>query len=73
MANITFQEIVALVDQLSDDQQNELVKQILLRQAKQRPLTIEEKIKLLDAVKISAEVNEEPSVRRVDWYGDDGR
>jgi hypothetical protein len=73
MATVSFEEVVGLVDRLSDDQQNELIKHLMIRQAQQGPLTVEEKIKLLDAVKIHTPINEEPSVRREDWYGDDGR
>lgn len=62
-----------LVEQLSEDQQKDLIKRLLTRQAHQRPLTIEEKMRLLDAVKLDIGVNQEPSVRREDWYGDDGR
>ncbi|KAB2902365.1 MAG: hypothetical protein F9K27_17070 [Anaerolineae bacterium] len=73
MATVSFEEVVEIVDRLSDDQQNELIKHLMIRQAQQRPLTVEEKIKLLDAVKIHTPIHEEPSVRREDWYGDDGR
>lgn len=45
----------------------------LLESAQKRQLSVDEKMRLLRSVQISAEVNEEPSVRREDWYGDDGR
>jgi hypothetical protein len=73
MATVSFEEVVELVDRLSEEQQNELIKHLMMRQAQQRPLTVEEKIKLLDAAKIHIPINEEPSVRREDWYSDDGR
>ena len=42
--------------------------------AKKRPLTPDEKIFLLDTAKITTvRIKNEPSVRREDWYGDDGR
>lgn len=70
---IRYEQLVELVEQLSEEQQKDLIKRLLTRQAQQRPLTVEEKLKLLDAVKLNVAVNEEPSIRRVDWYGDDGR
>ncbi len=70
---IRYEQLVELVEQLSEEQQKDLIKRLLTRQAQQRPLTVEEKLKLLDAVKLNVAVNEEPSIRRVDWYNDDGR
>jgi PIN domain nuclease of toxin-antitoxin system len=70
---IRYEQLVELVEQLSEEHQKDLMKRLLARQAQQRPLTVEEKRKLLDAVKLNVAVNEEPSNRRVDWYGDDGR
>jgi len=46
---------------------------MLTYRASQRPLTPEEKIQLLDMAKLDNPVNETPSIRREDWYGDDGR
>jgi hypothetical protein len=70
---IRYEQLVELVEQVSEEHQKDLMKRLLARQAQQRPLTVEEKRKLLDAVKLNVAVNEEPSIRRVDWYGDDGR
>lgn len=70
---IEYEQLLELVEQLSEEQQRDLTKRLLARQAQQRPLTIEEKLKLLDAVKLDVAINEEPSVRREDWYDDDGR
>lgn len=78
---IRYEQLVELVEQLSEEQQKDLIKRLLTRDvthprsrlAQQRPLTVEEKLKLLDAVKLNVAVNEEPSIRRVDWYNDDGR
>jgi Zn-dependent M16 (insulinase) family peptidase len=70
---IQYEQLVELVEQLSEEQQKDLIKRLLNLQAQQRPLTIEEKLKLLDAVKLHNAVNEEPSIRREDWYDDDGR
>lgn len=63
---IQYEQLAELVEQLSEEQQKDLIKRLLTRQAQQRPLTVEEKLKLLDAVKLNVAVNEEPSMRRVD-------
>lgn len=63
---IRYEQLVELVEQLSEEQQKDLIKRLLTRQAQQRPLTVEEKLKLLDAVKLNVAINEEPSIRRVD-------
>ncbi|MAS37947.1 MAG: hypothetical protein CL610_28390 [Anaerolineaceae bacterium] len=70
---IQYEQLIELVEQLSEEQQQDLIKRLLARSAHQRPLTVEEKLQLLDAVKLDVAVNEEPSIRRVDWYDDDGR
>jgi len=71
--SIDYSELVELVEQLSEEQQKDLIAQILTHQARQHPLTAEEKIQLLDAAKIHNPVNQAPSIRRSDWYDDDGR
>ncbi len=71
--NIDYSEVVQLVEQLSEEQQKDLIAQILTQRARQRPLTAEEKIQLLDAAKLHNPVNQTPSVRRSDWYDDNGR
>ncbi|NJL56542.1 hypothetical protein HC928_16250 [bacterium] len=63
---IRYEQLVELIEQLSEEQQKDLIKRLLTRQAQQRPLTVEEKLKLLDAVKLNVAINEEPSIRRVD-------
>lgn len=70
---IDYEELVELVEQLSEEQQKDLVTQILTHRALQRPLTSEEKIQLLDAAKLHNPINETPSTRRSDWYDDNGR
>jgi hypothetical protein len=62
--NIDYDDLVGLVEQLSEGQQQDLITQILTHRARQRPLTPEEKIQLLDAAKLHNPVNEAPSVRR---------
>lgn len=71
--NIEYDQLVTLIDQLSEEQRRKLLTRLILQEAQQRPLTIEEKFQLLDAAKLHLQVNEEPSPRREDWYGDDGR
>jgi hypothetical protein len=68
-----YARIVQLVDRLSESQQNELIVHLLHRQARQRPLTPQEKIRLFDSAKLYHEVAQTPSPRREDWYDDDGR
>lgn len=72
MADMTFEEIVALVDQLSPMEQTELTAH-LLEAAQKRELSVAEKMKLLRSAQVDVTVLEEPSIRRVDWYDDDGR
>ena len=71
MANITFDELVELVDQLSSDDQIALMEHLQQR-AKQRVLSVDEKMRLLRAVQLRIEVNQEPSIHREDWYDDEG-
>lgn len=52
---------------------NEVVARLLISIGNYRPLTGAEKIRLSDAVRMKVEFKCEPSVRRADWYGDDGR
>jgi Trp operon repressor len=70
---VDYQQVIDLVSQLSESQQDELMARILISRSEKRPLTPEEKIRLLETIQVDNEVLEEPSVRREDWYGDDGR
>jgi hypothetical protein len=70
---VNYEQIIELVDQLSEEQQKALIVRLLTDHAAQRPLTAEEKIQLLDAAKLSNPMRQNPSPRREDWYGDDGR
>ena len=71
--NIEFDQLVELVEQLSEEQQQALIAQLLSDKASGRPLTPAEKIQLLDSAKIRNPVNQAPSIHRSDWYDDDGR
>ena len=70
--NIPYETLLSLIDQLPEPQRNDLLRH-LLKQAGDRKLTPEEKIALYHASILHNTVNEEPSVRRQDWYDDDGR
>lgn len=72
MTSVTYEQVVELVDQLPPHEQTQLVSH-LLEMARARPLTSDEKMRLLRAVQIDVKVLCEPSIRREDWYNDDGR
>jgi hypothetical protein len=72
MENVSYEQVVALVDRLSPVEQTRLTT-YLLEAAQKRQLSAEEKMRLLRSIQFDVEVNETPSVRRVDWYDDDGR
>lgn len=65
--------IKGLTDEITKQHDNDLVARLLMRIGKQRQLTLDEQLRLVDAVRLDWKVKEEPSVRRADWYGDDGR
>lgn len=70
---IDYDQLLELIDQLSEAQRKALIVRLLRQQAQEHTLTAEEKIQLLDAAKLHLAVNEQPSMRREDWYDDDGR
>lgn len=70
---IPYEQLVELVEQLSEEQRKALIVRLLTQLPQQRPLTAEEKIQLFDAAKIDNRINVTPSIRREDWYDDDGR
>ncbi|MCY4525621.1 MAG: hypothetical protein OXB89_03350 [Anaerolineaceae bacterium] len=65
--------ITNLTEEITRQHDNDLVARLLMRVGKQRQLTLEEQLRLADAVSLNWKVKEEPSVRRADWYGADGR
>ena len=69
---IEYEQLVTLVEQLPAEKQTDLL-QRLLTHTQRRVLTNEEKKALYHASILHVPVNIEPSVRREDWYGDDGR
>ncbi len=69
---ITFDEVVQLAQKLPMDEQQHLIEKLLEHQ-RQTSLSAEEKIALLRSVMFTQEILNVPSIRRVDWYDDDGR
>lgn len=68
---IPYETLVELIEQLPEAEQDDLLERLPRR--KQQPLTAEEWIQEFNAAVLSVEVNEAPSIRREDWYDDDGR
>ena len=62
-----------LTQEITKKHDNDLVARLLMRVGKQRQLTLAEQFRLVDAVRLDWKVKNEPSVRRADWYDDDGR
>jgi hypothetical protein len=69
---IPYETLVELITQLPEDQRQDLLHK-LIQMSPQPKLTAAEKMALLRSIQIDRAVNEEPSPRRQDWYGDDGR
>jgi len=72
MSTMTVDQILRAVEQLSPEEQATLI-QHLQEQTRRRMLPVRDKMALLRAAQLHVRVNQEPSVRRVDWYDDDGR
>jgi hypothetical protein len=70
--NLSYETLLDLIEQLPADQKRDLLMR-LLEDAKNRSLSKEEKLALYHTSIISLPIKEEPSIRREDWYGDDGR
>lgn len=70
---IAFEQLLALVEQLRPEEQVFLIEH-LQGQLKQKPLSISEKQTLFKSTIIHLEAwPQDFSLRREDWYGDDGR
>jgi len=72
MADITYDDVVKLAEQLTLDEQETLARH-LQQHAEEKKRRVEEWKKRFEAVIIRLPVLEEPSIRREDWYDDDGR
>jgi hypothetical protein len=70
--SIPYDTLRELVKQLPTDEREQLLTDLLRETAATRSLTKQEKLALLNAMKLHNKVLEAPSVRREDWYGDDG-
>ena len=65
--SIPYETLIALIDQLPDDQQRDLLRR-LLDKASARPLSVDERLALLDSLTIDAgAVLPGYSDRREDW------
>lgn len=69
--DISYELLLDLVNQLPQAQKDAL--RAHLSQHQPKKLTAEEKIRLLREATIHIPVNEAPSIRREDWYDDNGR
>ena len=70
---VQYEQLVELIEQLSDEQHADLMSRLSARATAHRALTVEEKIQHLDLAKLDVAIDNEPSIRRSDWYGDDER
>jgi len=70
--NIPYETLVTLVEQLPPKEQQDLLAR-LLHITRKRPLSKEDRLALFHTSILSVPVNEAPSIRREDWYDDDGR
>ncbi len=71
--SIEYEQLIELVEQLSETQRQDLLARLLAQSTNVHSLTPAEKIKRLKSAQIHQPVNETPSIRREDWYDDDGR
>jgi dihydroneopterin aldolase len=69
---ISYETLVELIEQLSEAEQKALIERLLSdRQA--ATLTRAERLAAYHASIMSIPLREEPSIRRENWYDDDGR
>ena len=71
--NLDYEQIISLVEQLPHEEQQRLAVHILAHPATESEMSVAEKLQLLDSIKMNLRFKEEPSIRREDWYDDDGR
>jgi hypothetical protein len=70
--SISYESLVDLVEQLPDKQRRDLLRR-LSSDERQRELTTDERMTLLRRAQIDLPLREGFSLRREDWYGDEGR
>jgi uncharacterized protein YheU (UPF0270 family) len=68
---IPYETLVELVEQLPYEERTDLAER--LARLEQKPRNVDKWIAMFDAAVLHVEINEAPSIRREDWYGDDGR
>jgi len=77
MADVDYEQVVQLAEQLTVEQQQQLISRLLVQKSQQQRLSAEEKMQILRAARVHAEteINKQidMSDRREDWYGEDGR
>ena len=69
---MTFDQILHAAEDLTPDEQIALIHH-LQTQSQPRTLSVDARMALLRAAQLHVRVNLEPSIRREDWYDDDGR
>ena len=69
---IPYETLVALVEQLPEAEQKALIERVLSMNAA-ATASRTERLAAYHAAIMSVPLNEEPSIRREDWYDDDGR
>lgn len=72
MSTMSFDQILHAVQKLTPQEQDALIHHLQEHTRRQR-LSADEKMALLRSAQLHVRVNQEPSVRRVDWYDDNGR
>ncbi|MBZ0299002.1 MAG: hypothetical protein K8J31_04640 [Anaerolineae bacterium] len=72
MAQVTYDEVLRLAEQLTPAEQQALIAH-LQELAEHRALTDDEWDALFDSLKMNIMPAAEFSLRRADWYDDDGR
>ena len=72
MASPAYEQVIELVEQLTQ-QEKQAVLQYLQEQMAQRELTTEERRKLFESMILDLPWDENWSLRREDWYNDEGR
>ena len=64
-----FDQVLHAAEQLSPQEQTTLLRH-LLEHTRQQTLSVTERMALLRAAQSDLPVNQEPSLRREDWYGE---
>jgi hypothetical protein len=72
VTRIPYETLVELAQQLPIEQQQDLIRRLQERAQSDSDNTAEKMYRLKQA-QISVAVKKDPSIRRQDWYADDGR